>query len=262
MNSTDRIPDSVVEKEPAPQLKEKLWIDARFHRGGSGIYRNAFIYFALALLLAVIGFFPSYFGNLRNTDAVHHFHGIVATIWMLGLITQSWLIRERMISAHRTIGRMSLLVAPLFVISGLLVVHVMLTKNDEASLAFGERLAFIDIITMCYFSVAYSLAIRFRRKTQLHARYMASTAILLLPPTLVRVAGFIPGIDSFEAALHGSYFICEAIVAILLFDDYRHGGIRAPYLILLTVLVLQHVSFLVSPSFSWWTAAISWVRNV
>jgi hypothetical protein len=262
MNSFDRISGGGVVKEIGLQPSEELSVDARPPQRRRGIYRNAYIYFSLALLVAIIGFFPSYFAKLRETDAVHHFHGIMASVWMIGLITQSWLMRQGMTSAHRMVGKISLLIAPLFVISGILVVHVMLTNNDESSQAFGGRLAFIDMITMCYFSAAYSLAIHYRRKTQFHARYMASTAILVLPPALVRLLGtFVPGLDSFEAALHASYFICEAIVATLLLDDYRKGSVLAPYIFLLSILVLQHLSFMVSPSWLWWSAVISWIRG-
>ncbi len=261
MNSSDRISGSGLVKETDLRPPEELLVDEGPPQRRPGIYRNAYIYFSLALLVAIVGFYPSYFAKLPDTDAVHHFHGILASVWMIGLITQSWLMRQGMMSAHRTIGKISLLVAPLFVISGILVVHVMLTNNDESSLAFGGRLAFIDMITLCYFSLAYSLAIHHRRKTQLHARYMASTVILVLPPALVRLLSIVPGIDSFEAALHGSYFICEAIVAMLLLDDYRKGRVRAPYVFLLSILVLQHLSFMVYPSPMWWTAVTSWIRG-
>ena len=253
MNSSNRI---------SLQPPQDLSAEKRPPQTRSGFYRNAYIYFSLALLVTVVGFFPSYFSKLRDTDLVHHFHGIVASVWMIGLIVQSWLMRQGMIGAHRLVGKISLLVAPLFVISGLLVVHVMLTNHDESSVAFGGRLAFIDLTTMGYFSAAYALALYHRRRIQLHARYMASTVILVLPPALVRMIGtFVPGIDSFETALHWSYFLCEAVVALLLLYDFRKGTVRSPYLILLSVLIFQHLSFLVSPSWSWWTAVVSRVRG-
>jgi hypothetical protein len=92
---------------------------------------------------------------------------------------------------------------------------------------------------------------------------MASTAILVLPPALARLLGnFVPGIESFEAAFHGSYFTCEAVVAALLYDDFRGDRVRLPYVILLAVLVLQQLSFLISPSPSWWNAATVWIGRM
>lgn len=227
---------------------------------GPGIYRNAYLYFSLALLVAIAGFFPSYFARLRDTDAIHHFHGILASAWMVGLVTQSWLMRQGMVSAHRAIGRASLLVAPLFVVSGILVVHVMLASDDGFDRAYGTRLAFVDLTTMAYFAVAYALALYHRRRTQLHARFMASTAMLVLPPALARLLGnVVPGFDSFESDFNGSYFICEAIVALLLIDDFRRGRALAPYAALGAILVLQQSSFLLSPSPAWWTAVASWI---
>jgi len=106
MNSSDRIYGSGVVKETGLQPPEVLSVDGRPPQRRPGIYRNAYIYFLLALLVAIIGFFPSYFAKLRDTDAVHQFHGILASVWMIGLVTQSWLMRQGMISAHRTVGKL------------------------------------------------------------------------------------------------------------------------------------------------------------
>ena len=224
------------------------------------MYKRAHIYFSLTFLVAFVGFFPSYFSKLGDTDAVHHFHGIMASAWMIMLITQAWLMRERKIQLHRKIGRLSLLLAPLFVLSGLLVVHVMLASTNAFSRTFGARLAFLDITTIMYFALAYGLAIWYRTNIQLHARFMASTAVLVLPPALARLlATLVPGINSFEAALHGSYVISELIVILLLLDDHRMGRARPPYLILLGILLMQHGSFLAIPHIQWWRDFTTWI---
>jgi hypothetical protein len=207
-------------------------------------YARSPFYFLGAFLVVVAGFFPSYFAKLGTTDAVHHFHGITATLWMLLLIGQSWLARVRKISLHRVFGKISLLLAPLFVISGIMIVRVMLAKSDGFSRAFGLRLAFVDAVNLLGFALAYVLAIYHRRDVALHARFMAATAILALPPALVRlIANMVPGITSFEAAFHGGYLVTELVVAVLIYDDYKTGKVRAPYLALLAILILQQVGF-------------------
>lgn len=219
------------------------------------LYPRAPIYFSLVFLVAIIGFYPSFFSNQTKTDATHHFHGFMATAWMLMLITQGWLMRQRKFSAHRALGRLSIFVAPLFIASGFLVIHAMLSSTTGFSQAFGARLAFVDITTIIYFAVAYSLAIYYRKNIQLHARYMASTAILVLPPALARaLAGLVPGINSFEAAFYWSFAISVLVVIALIADDVRSGKIRPPYLVLLALLLLQTASFQFIPSIGWWKA--------
>jgi hypothetical protein len=48
-------------------------------------------------------------------------------------------------------------------------------------------LCFIDLTTIAYFAWTYGMALHHRKSIQLHARYMASTAPLLLPPALARL---------------------------------------------------------------------------
>ncbi len=207
------------------------------------LYPRAPIYFSLVFLVAIIGFYPSFFSKLTETDATHHFHGFMATAWMLMLIAQGWLMRLRKISAHRALGRLSIFVAPLFIASGFLVIHAMLSSTNGFSQTFGARLAFVDITTIIYFGIAYSLAIYYRKNIQLHARYMTSTAILVLPPALGRaLAGIAPGINSFKAAFNWGFAISALIVIALILHDVRLGRMRPPYLALLQVI----------PGIGWW----------
>ena len=218
----------------------------------TSLYPNAPLYFTLLLIIAVVGFYPSYFSVLGETDAAHHFHGVLATAWMLLLILQSWLMRRRHFSAHRTIGRVSLVVAPLFVASGLLVIHVMVSSSNGFSKAFGARFAFVDLLAIGYFAVAYALAIHHRRNMALHARFLASTAILVLPPALARALQFIPGLDSVIPSVNASFLISELIVAALLVVDARRSGPLLPYSALLVVVIIQHIGFVVIPRIEWW----------
>ncbi len=123
------------------------------------MYKQAVYFFCAVLLIAVIGFYPSYFGNLANVDLVHHFHGIMATLWMLMLIGQSWLMRTGKIQVHRMVGRTSLLLVPLFLLSGVFMMRAMLTSPAGFSQVFGSRLVWIDTITLITFVLAYGAAI-------------------------------------------------------------------------------------------------------
>lgn len=218
------------------------------------MYKHAYLYFLLALLIAIGGFYPSFFSRLGETDPVRMFHGVMAVIWMLMLITQSWLIAHRHNRAHRLVGRASLIVVPLFIISGLLVLHAMLGSQERGFVkAFGTMLAFLDLTSIGYFAWTYCMALHHRHRIQLHARYMAATATLLLPPALARLMGGLglPFVTSFMSALHSSYFATELIIAALLIGDHFNGGIRKPYVILLLFTLLQHASVLITPKFGW-----------
>ncbi|MBI2512385.1 MAG: hypothetical protein HYV96_10415 [Opitutae bacterium] len=224
-------------------------------RAAGPLYPRATRYFALATAVTVAGFVPSYFARLGKTDAVHHFHGVTATTWMLLLVAQAHLAATRRFSLHRLLGRLSLVVAPALVISGLLVVRVMLEARNGFNRTFGAQLAFIDLTTLAYFAWAYVLAIRHRRNQPLHARWLASTAVIALPPGLARfLANFVPGFGTFESTIHASYAICLAITLLLLRDDAQKGRIRAPYVALGAVLLAHEIGFVAIPHWPWWQA--------
>ncbi len=226
-------------------------------------YRHAWLWFGLALVLAVYAFWPSYFARLRETSWLIHAHGITALAWLLMLVVQAGLYRSRRLIWHRRVGRLSLLLAPAFVVSGILLTQAMLTGDTPFHRAFATRLAFVDLTTVIWFAVAYALAIRHRRRLPLHARYMASTALLVLPPALTRAAFSVPGITSFEAAAYAGYVAALAATSLLVVNDLRTAG-RASiaYVSVLILFVLHLVAFNTIHLLPWWSSLVQWLARV
>jgi hypothetical protein len=61
------------------------------------LLRKPHFYFSIAFLVAVGGFWPSFFSKLASTDRAHLIHGVTATLWMTVPILQSWLISQKTI---------------------------------------------------------------------------------------------------------------------------------------------------------------------
>ncbi|WP_462116721.1 hypothetical protein, partial [Lysobacter xanthus] len=168
----------------------------------------------------------------------------VATTWMLSLAGQGLLVRYRRLGLHRRLGRVAVFaVAPLFVASGLLVVQDMARGGNPFQAAFGARLAFVDLVATLAFVACVVMAMRDRRRVQRHARWMACTALLLLPPALGRLAPLLPFVDSFDRAFHAAFVMTELVLLALLLDDRRSGQKLAPYRFLLGMTVVQHLGF-------------------
>lgn len=172
-------------------------------------YKNAYLYFILAMLVTIVAFIPSYFTRLRETDTSHHFHGITATLWLLLFIVQPLLYRKVLMKWHRSIGKFSLLLAPLIVVGGLTMIHRMLLAKANYPPQLPYQLAFIDFFTLALFILFFVLAIVHRKNIQLHARYMVCTVLPPLIPALTRFLFLIPGIDSFNKSL--SFYCCSMI---------------------------------------------------
>ena len=216
----------------------------------------------MALLISILGFYPSYFSVFFKTDAVHHFHGLIATAWMIMLIMQAWFAQHRKFSIHRAMGWLSAAIVLLFLLSGFFVIKTMLQSRGTFSQAFGPRLALVDLISLIYFALCYVLAIVYRKKVRLHSRFLASTSLLVLPPALSRLIPVLfSRLHSFEAAFHYSYFICEFVVALLIMDDRRTGKIQIPYPMLMAVLLVQQFTFMFITRLQWWNAFVTGLRS-
>lgn len=213
-------------------------------------YKNAYLYFLIAFVITIAGFFPSYFSSLSEMGAAHHFHGITATLWMLILVVQPLLYRFDTIELHRWIGRSTLVLVPLIVIGGLMMVHMMV--NNEAYGALAYQLSYIDFFVLSQFILFYVLAIKNVRDTQYHARYMACTIFGPIIPALTRLLFVIPWIDTFSKSLHVSYLMVEIVLILLILDDKRKGKIRLPYVLALGLMIVQHVTMHFAADWEWW----------
>lgn len=215
-------------------------------------YVKAYLYFILAALVVVVGFFPSYFKRLAVTDSAHHLHGITATLWIMLLIIQPFLYREGNIKWHRKIGKVSFVLVPLVIVGGLNMVHLMLIGKTNYPPIIPYQLAFIDFFTLLQFLLFYVLAIVRRRDIQHHARYMVCTVLGPLIPALTRMLFLIPFIDNFDKSLNISYFIIEVVLLLLLLDDKRTGKIRLPYKLALALFAVQHLLMNFAAQWEWW----------
>jgi hypothetical protein len=217
-------------------------------------YSKAPWYFAFGLLVIVIGFYQSYFTQLKQTDIGHHLHGIAALLWMLMLIVQPLTVGGGRIKWHRVIGKFSFVLVPVVILSGLHIVQMMILAKDHypPPTTVVYQLAFIDLFSLAQFAWFYVMAIRMRKKIQLHARYMAATVFLFIIPGLGRALFFIPGVNSFNKAVNISFVLTELVLLLLMLDDKRSGKIRLPYLLAFILFALQFVGYNVMGQFAWW----------
>src|SRR5260370_5497323 len=140
------------------------------------LLRKPHFYFSIAFIVAVVGFWPSFFSKLSSTDAAHLIHGFSATLWMTVPILQSWLISRRKFGLHRRLGWGALLIlAPILVVSGLHMVQLMIVSYQQSHAIRLLKFTFLDISAMTFFAAFLGLALwRIRRQDMDgHARYMA-----------------------------------------------------------------------------------------
>lgn len=198
-------------------------------------YRQAWLWLIGLVVATVIAFWPGYFSVLGSSPPAFHLHGITASLWMLLMIAQSWAVHNRRVALHRTLGLATFAAVPLFVMGGLAVIQTMAQETvagEPFGQLYGARLGTFDLLSTIGFCWLVYLALQNRRKVQLHARYMLATALLLIPPVMVRITDrYVPGLAMhgpqdfglFAVNLRVSAVVMIALAGWLYLADRRHG---------------------------------------
>lgn len=194
--------------------------------------------FALAAAAVVlIGFSRTYYFKAVSAaptlPALFHVHGVLFTAWMLVFIAQTFLIAHARTALHKRLGiAASLLIVPMLV-SGV-IVAVAAAKGQgplSTAVANGEfDLVLPDIppltgmviplASVLLFSAFVAVGLAYRRRPDVHKRWMALGAIALLPPALGRALATLTG-TSHPALFFGSTILFLAALGV---HDWRTRG--------------------------------------
>lgn len=152
-------------------------------------YRHAHWVLAALIAVAIVAFWPGYFGTIAGAPWGMHLHGVTATGWLVLLAVQSWSIQERRVALHRTLGQASLYYFPLFLAGAAAVILSMARATPSHPLyqVYGDRLAATDGPSLLLLAWLFHRAIAERRQVRRHAAHLLATPLLLLPPILGRI---------------------------------------------------------------------------
>jgi len=221
-------------------------------------YGRAHWYFLAALAAIVAGFWPSFFQPLTGGSPAHTVHGVSATLWVVVLITQSWLMSRGLVWWHRRVAFFGIALLPVLVFSALLMVKAMLV-NPQMPPFLPPLLAFIDLPSLAFLLVLVGLGLRNIRTPSAHKRFMAATILLSFPPALTRLYArvFEPHVD-FMMALHGSFVTVEVILVGLIASDWRSRERGAAYPLSLGFFVSVHALMTPVTASGWWQGFLAW----
>ncbi|MHA7821040.1 MAG: hypothetical protein ACX930_15445 [Erythrobacter sp.] len=163
---------------------------------------------------------PIYFGTI--------IHGLACTAWLALAVWQPWLILTNRRALHRASGRWGALIALLVFVTG---IHVSLVQAIR--FAGGEGNAGFVIVPlgiMAGFALSFGLALHYRRKTDLHKRWIVIAHCMILEPAAARALGTLE-MPVFPAII---LLIALPVLAGAAFDAVRHR--RIPWLYLLGIV--------------------------
>ncbi|HEX6278521.1 MAG TPA: hypothetical protein VFZ49_00780 [Pyrinomonadaceae bacterium] len=222
------------------------------------------IVIALATPLVILAFWPLYLSKSFSTvDRYSHLHAIVGSLWLLLLILQPMAIHNGWYRLHVQIGKLSYVVALIFVIAGLLLSHQRLaTMTDESFQieGFGHYLPFYAVTV---FAVAYILGLWYRRFDEVHARFMLLTAIPLVDPVIGRLIFFyLPQLPSPWLYQVITFSLATVLAALLVFSYRGKGGPKRALIGYLVFLLALEVGWFTVSVTSTWKQIMAFYRSL
>lgn len=202
--------------------------------------------FAIALALAVLGFWPSFFAKLPHTPLPHHVHGWSATAWMILPLVQYALIRSKNRGLHRRLGYASLVLAAVVASSGVYVVRMMAYRNVANFRLASVKFVWLDLTGIALFVVYVAVAVwgARQRDVRLHVTALVASAFIPLEAALERLfLNVFPSlVTDFDAALYAALLFLELACAAIVLFEWRSGRVRWPMPLLLGYYLIMHVT--------------------
>jgi heme exporter protein D len=207
-------------------------------------FNNSGYYFIGLYVLAVLGFWPSYFAKFFNGAGdfafYFHFHAAMVTLWVFCLVIQPMLIRKKMLSLHRLIGKASYVIMPMLFLSVILLAHYRIPShivviNNEKNYGLHLFIPFKDLLVL---GMMYTLAIRCRHNIHIHARAMVATGIVFIEPALVRLIRIISNgsVISYPLTI---FIIYSILISLIIRERHQKKG-RWVFPLVLGLYIIIH----------------------
>jgi hypothetical protein len=141
---------------------------------------------ALVALIAVVGFWPTYFGPLVrgvvDKPFVIHVHAAVFSGWVALFIAQAVFAATGRLALHRQLGQIGIYYGFAIIAVGLITAFAIFSMRVEAGdIAQGQTRLFAPVTDMLVFPIFFGAAVYYRKKPELHKRFMlVATTILLV----------------------------------------------------------------------------------
>ncbi|NVJ85093.1 MAG: hypothetical protein HWE15_02250 [Algoriphagus sp.] len=216
-------------------------------------------YWLMGLIpLTIAGFFVTYISKITFPQpGIVHIHFILMALWLGMIVSQPLLIRYKKVKAHRSLGKLSYILVPLVIISTWLMMRhsyqvQLLSYQQQVDAGMAsvnlqeaqlEIAAFLSIafIYLFWLIVFYYLAIIYRKKPSLHARWIIAASLTFLGPTIDRILIFLfdiyylaPGIPVEVLA----FVLIDMVLIFLIWKDIRKGQNILPFGFALTLYLL------------------------
>ena len=208
----------------------------------------------LMALIAIVGFWPLYFGPLVVGTLVQplliHIHATVFTGWLVLFFLQAYLAATKRIQLHMTLGRLGIWYGLLLIVVGL---TTGVLRAAGAPPAGALQLLYVSVADMVMFGGFFGAAIWFRKKPRVHRPAMVVAATALLVAAVGRMT-FLPPNNAIRLAIWSL-----PILIAMAFEFRKTGRVHPVYFLGLGVFAIRRYSVPVIIATDAWRSFARWV---
>jgi hypothetical protein len=194
-----------------------------------------------------------------------HLHGATLFLWCLMLIIQPFLIRKKMNLLHRRIGKFSYVLVPTLVFTTFDLLRYRIKQQPAIDYTFVA----LVVNALIAFIILYGLAIYYRKKSAVHARYMLCTIFPFFTPATDRIISiYFPSTLEYFPMLNGQpnvmlfgFALADAILIALCIWDWKSHRRLNVFPVALLVLLFYHYSVNTFYQYNFWKTFSDWLIN-
>jgi len=217
--------------------------------------RNIIFGMIMVFIIVHIGFhatYIQYFPAFEEFTWLHHIHGALMASWVFLLVLQPVLILYRKFAAHRFFGKLSYVIAPLMIISMLIIArvsyHRWVGEYGSVEVFSWQSVTWMQLLMFLLF---YSLAIYYKKNTFRHMRFMIGTAIIMVGPSLSRILN-----EYLDTSLEVDFeliplYVKTGLAAGLLTSDIIKKKDWMPYSVVLLAFIVADLVYYARYSEAW-----------
>lgn len=191
-----------------------------------GFRPRFFFWLALAMCIFVFGGFgmhsalPALHSEFPPAPPIVHIHGVVFVCWMLLLLVQTALVDAGNVKLHRSVGIWGIAHATAILILGLAIQLIASRAGMDKGGDPGTDGLYLGVLAVTGFGIMFTLAIRNRKRPQVHKRMIMFAMLPVLPPGVNRFWFQALGLDD-PIPTFWLYLTLWGMAAALLAQEWR-----------------------------------------
>lgn len=217
-------------------------------------YKILIVFFTLVTIVSLAGFYGSYwskfprFGEFQN---LIHIHFVAFSCWLFLIVIQPVLIMKKKFELHRQLGRFSYLLAPILVLTIILLSKEKFIREFSESESSAAMTAFIAFVDISSFSTFYLIALFIKSNVRWHVAFIIAATLIVLNPGLSRLLNQITmGLGMLTAVLIP--FLIPGIVLIIEKIKYKRAILKSPYFLIIIIWTIEILLFTTIPQTDFW----------